>query len=261
MEFGERLRWKSPRGASHNVLLEPRWHEGVWLGQHWSGPTHYVFDPEAKAVVEVRAVQRVPAGERWRLESLQAVCAWPRHQDPLEDGEARIVPDDAPRGEPPAAPALRPPLPVALRREDFTLYGYTEGCVKCAKMRAGHTGQGYNHTDPCRNRVTAHLKSAGDPRVDAAERRWAERIRAEGVHDEPAVQPAPESFGEDVPRVSREGGCPAPEDPLVHPAPQAPDGVREQHPEPDNSMEEDTEHPEEARMDCMCLIMSCINNQ
>ena len=54
----------------------------------------------------------------------------------------RIIPQDAPRGEPPAAPARRPPLPVALRREDFEQFGYTEGCSKCAKMHTGHSGQG-----------------------------------------------------------------------------------------------------------------------
>ena len=65
LEFGERLRWRSDRGPGHGVLLEARWHTGVWLGRHWNGPTHYVYDPVSKTVKDVRAVQRLPQSERW----------------------------------------------------------------------------------------------------------------------------------------------------------------------------------------------------
>ena len=232
LEFGERLFWKAPRTASHNVLLEPRWHEGVWLGQHWGGPTHYVFDPAGKTVVEVRAVRRMPAGERWRLEAVQAVCVWPKHQDPGEDGEARIIPQDAPRAAAPPTEARRQPQPVALRREDFEKYSYTDGCSKCAKMHAGHSGQGYTHSKACRDRMTAHLKAAGDHRAAAADRRWSERILAEPVPD-PSVQPAPVAQEDRVIQEPLTGADAAvdgdaPDDP---PAPQAPDGVHEQRDE------------------------------
>ena len=70
LEFGEKLRWKAPREAGYNVLVEPRWFTGVWLGRRWAGPTHFVFDVATKTVHEVRAVQRMPAGERWSLEAV-----------------------------------------------------------------------------------------------------------------------------------------------------------------------------------------------
>ena len=110
LEFGECLHWKSPRLAGYNVLLEARWHDGVWLGRHWAGPTHYVFDPATKAVVEVRAAQRKPASERWRLEAVQSVCAWPKGQEQQADGEVRIIPGSAPPVD--AAPPAFPRLPT-----------------------------------------------------------------------------------------------------------------------------------------------------
>ena len=60
LECGECLWWIPPRTTSYNVLLEPRWRAGVWLGRRWGTPTHQVFDAEDGQVHHVRAVQRRP---------------------------------------------------------------------------------------------------------------------------------------------------------------------------------------------------------
>ena len=77
LEFGEQLWWRPPRVAGYNVLMEPRWRPGVWLGRKWGTPTHIVFSAEDGQVRYVRAVQRRPATDRWALEALQAVTAVP----------------------------------------------------------------------------------------------------------------------------------------------------------------------------------------
>ena len=51
----------------------------------------------------------------------------------------------------------------------------------------------YSHTAACRIRMEAALEQAGDQRVDAARRRYAERIVAEGGDpDRPVLPSAPE---------------------------------------------------------------------
>ena len=86
------MRWKFPRLAGHNALLEARWRAGVWLGRLWASPVHLVYDPAEKCVREVRAVQRMPQVDRWDREALQAVSVWPRRLDPAPDvGEARAL--------------------------------------------------------------------------------------------------------------------------------------------------------------------------
>ena len=179
LEFGETLRWRPPRGDSYNVLLEPRWKLGVWLGRHWGGITHYVFDPEAKVVRDVRAVQRVPLDERWDLEAVQAVSAWPRLLQPRRPGEeeeAKIIPEDAPPEVPTPAVERRAPNPVYLKRADFEQYGFTAGCPCCRRLRGGLSVRGFKHTPACRARLEERLREADDVRMAAADRRMTERL-------------------------------------------------------------------------------------
>ena len=48
--FGEQLWWRPPRVAGYNVLMEPRWRPGVWLGRKWGSPTHIVYSAEDEQV-------------------------------------------------------------------------------------------------------------------------------------------------------------------------------------------------------------------
>ena len=113
LEFGEVLRWKLPRLAGHNTLLEARWHAGVWLGRLWASPAHVVYDLAGKCIREVRAVQRMPLADRWDRGALQAVGAWPRRLEPAQEGgEARVVPEAIP---PEAAPRPYAPPPAERR--------------------------------------------------------------------------------------------------------------------------------------------------
>ena len=44
LEFAELLWWRPPRTAGYNVLMEPRWRSGIWLGRKWGSTIHVVFD-------------------------------------------------------------------------------------------------------------------------------------------------------------------------------------------------------------------------
>ena len=184
LEFAEKIRWRPPRGENYGVLLEARWCEGLWLGRHWTGSTHYIFDPATKTVKDVRAVQRVPVDERWSIEAAQSVSAWPRLLTPdaerAVEPEARVIPEDRPRDLPPDFGPRHRPHPVPIVKSDLERLGYTDGCAKCLRVRGDLPSRGWKHTAACRERVERALREEDDPRVRAADLRWQERIVEEG---------------------------------------------------------------------------------
>ena len=206
LEFGERLRWKLPRLMGHNTLLEARWHEGVWLGRLWASPVHYVYDAAEKCVREVRAVQRVPLVERWSREAVEAVDVWPRRLEPAQEvPEARAIPEAAPpegahAPDEPRPAERRGPNPVYIQKSDLVRYGYSEGCVKCDRLRAGRPAGGFRHSEACRRRIERELREAGDRRIEAAERRLAERVIEAG--GDPSVPAGPEVAEEGRPAAA-----------------------------------------------------------
>ena len=114
-------------------MLNGRWAPGLWLGRRWGTGTHRVLVDGA--VIDVRAVQRVPAGERWSAGELAAVRATPWRTDPgPADDDAELVMLQ-PRPGPAVLPAPRPdagtPRHVYIRREDLEQHGYTASCRRC----------------------------------------------------------------------------------------------------------------------------------
>ena len=83
---------------------------------------------------------------------------------------------------------------------DLARYGYSEGCAKCDRLRAGRPASGFRHSEACRRRIERELREAGDRRIAAAERRIAERVIEVGgdpsVPAEPAAAMGPEPAGE-----------------------------------------------------------------
>ena len=76
-------------------------------------------------------------------------------------------------------------------------------------MRAGMGCRGITHREACRVRIEAHLREAGNPRITAADARWADRIVAEG---DTSVEPRAEEGQEPPPVAGGTGpGRPAPQ--------------------------------------------------
>ena len=110
LAFGEQLWWRPPRTAGYNVLMEPRWRPGVWLGRQWGSPTHIVYSAEDEQVHYVRAVQRRPVTDRWSLEAIQAVKAVPPAlRRPASAGEPEAVEVLPPLEQPELLPPPPPP--------------------------------------------------------------------------------------------------------------------------------------------------------
>merc|ERR1711940_444892 len=124
----------------------------------------------------------MPLVERWSREAVQAVDVWPRRLEPAQEAvEARAIPEAAqPEGanapDEPRPAERRGPNPVYIQKRGLAKFGYSEGCVKCDRLRAGRPAGGFRHSDACRRRIERELRQAGDRRIEAAERRIAERI-------------------------------------------------------------------------------------
>lgn len=179
LEFGESLWWRPPRGGDYNVLLEPRWREGVWLGRKWGSPVHFVWDAQDSKVHAVRAVQRRPRNERWQRAAVEAVTALPGVLQSRAGGDDEEVEIIAPADgliEPPPQPSDRHPNRAFISDADLQAYGYTQGCPRCTKMRAGLPARGVKHREACRRRIEARLREAGDPRIIAADERTNQRL-------------------------------------------------------------------------------------
>ena len=115
LEFGEQVLFRKRRAQDMNVVLDGRWEPGIWLGRRWGSGTHRVH--AHGKVVDVRAVQRRPAPERWAAAELAAVRATPWRTDPgpAAEGEELVVLQPLPRPDGAAVPAARPDLGVPRR--------------------------------------------------------------------------------------------------------------------------------------------------
>jgi hypothetical protein len=75
LEFGEVVLFRPKARADANVLLEALWARGVWFGRRWGSTVSRIHSQSE--VVDARAVQRVPAAERWCAAALGEVRATP----------------------------------------------------------------------------------------------------------------------------------------------------------------------------------------
>jgi hypothetical protein len=202
LEFGEVLHWRHRPAKDMNVVLDPRWSSGVWLGRKWGGIIHQVF--ANNRVHEIRGVRRQPRALRWRKEALEAISVTPWLREPAAPGELRVLPPLAPpaaaqggAAEPEVRVPEYNPHRVFIRLEDLEVHGFTAGCRRCILMREGRRSQGVKHRDECRNRVEQALRDAGDPRLDRAEGRVLDELerRAMGA-DEAGAAHAEAPVGE-----------------------------------------------------------------
>ena len=173
--------WFRSKKEAHK--LEVSWEEGVWLGMTPRGETSIVCTNEGR-IKYVWAVRRKVAGQRWNTEKLKWVVTAPEDENktklPKEvvfDKDKGQVPDNAEyevRG-------------VRIKKGDYEMFGYTEGCTGCQLLRSKQGRRGV-HTRDCRARMVEAMGSTeeGKRRLAAAEDRWMEEMarRVEGNVEE-----------------------------------------------------------------------------
>ena len=173
LEFGEKVMYKLKKTQDTNVVLDPRWLPGIWLGRTWGSINNQVAATNQK-VVEIRAVHRVKHEDRWDRAAVNDIQATP-WQWVVPDGGQPPVEVIAPRADKIPAAAVQPrvyaPRRVYIKPEDLEKWGYTAGCRRCQKMRDNASAHGINHTTACRKRIEQALLNAGDARMAIAEER------------------------------------------------------------------------------------------
>jgi hypothetical protein len=205
LEFGEKIMYRLKRTQETNVVLDPRWKTGYWLGRTWGSISHRIAT-SATTVVESRAVHRVPLQERWDREGLNGMQATPWQWSVPEGEQAATEPAViAPRSA--EERANDQPRPVRdkefksrrayLTQADFERWGYTAGCRRCKLMRENQSVRGVQHTEPCRTRLEGCLRNAGDPRM---QRPAAAEQEENGGDGEAAAEPPAEEPHDDVPQ-------------------------------------------------------------
>ena len=226
LEFGEVVLYRPKKRDDANVLLEDRWAKGVWLGRRWGSPTSRIYS--RGGVVDARAVQRVPAEERWCAGTLGAIRATPWCVRPAADVPLValqplppadvVVPPPEPNPEPiPRGPLGYHPRRVFITKADLEVWGYTANCRRCSLMREGSRAQGVAHREECRQRLEQALRDVGDPRVEhAADRRQAAAdAAAAGAAPRPAAAATPAAGA--APRPAS-AAAPAPGTPTAVPS-------------------------------------------
>ena len=60
-------------------------------------------------------------------------------------------------------------IPILLR--DLQAHGFIDGCTRCQLLKDGQTirARSYDRTETCRSRIYQALRTAGDPRIVAAD--------------------------------------------------------------------------------------------
>ena len=99
------------------------------------------------------------------------------------------------------------PYPVYIQKGGLVRYGYSEGCAKCDRLRAGRPASGFRHSEACRRRIERELREAGDRRVEAAERRLAERVIEVGGGGDPSEPAEPAVAAEAEPAAEEPAGA------------------------------------------------------
>jgi hypothetical protein len=225
IEFGELVQARRPR-ALEQPAVEARWDKAVYLGTTWGSIEHYV-GMENGSVAKVRSLRRVPAPERWSIESIIRIAGTPKEPEREADAE---------HPELPPAPAEVIPFPederghqrrqvrdFKITRENIEEHGYTRSCPKCDAIRSGRQ-VGTGHSQVCRQRFRAALEEAGDGRVGRARDR-KEAVDVEMREDDDMEEFGP--FGQEAPETPRADGLAAPETPRADggAAPGTPDTI------------------------------------
>ena len=229
VRFGERVLYKLPSDgpAAPADKLQPYWRHGYVLGYSRNSPDYAVLNEETGVVKVARSIQKIPRGERWRVQALENLTVTPQSlMEPVKPevvfgpGEVRQARQDQQRA----------PQRVILRQSDFDQnrggHGYTLGCGKCDHaVKWGWGKTSVAHSAACVARISEELAKTpqGRARLDkAVERAMKTAIEevdaaaAEGeLGAEGETSERPRTQPDDAERIAfrRTMACPAAEQP------------------------------------------------
>ena len=99
--------------------MQPRWHEGIWLGKLWKSDEH-ILGTLGK-MVRARAIRTLPETESWCRDMVEKVNVQPWKLDETQGQEEKVItiPADPMHIPEPEAIAKDKPRGVRVEQADF----------------------------------------------------------------------------------------------------------------------------------------------
>ena len=121
-------------GPVQGGVMQERWHDGIWLGLHFTSGEHFVALPNG-IVVRARAVTPKPDSTHVTKSSLVNIKTRPWETTGVITQDSHAKPPKS--TDPPSGPSASDPVPRGLRitRDLLEKYSLTKGCPKCEAIR------------------------------------------------------------------------------------------------------------------------------
>ena len=163
IEFGEKIHYRENiKARAKQNKLEIRWNEGHYLGSLVAHRRSHCRD------TCWHFARRVGAHRRWDRDGLERVRGLPWQWDPAQgdvhpDLKVRcLAEEEIQSGQAVKKEDGHRMYRLRLKKEDFLVHGFTEGCPGCQAIIAGTTARG--HSEACRSRMESALAKTDDGR-------------------------------------------------------------------------------------------------
>ena len=143
-------------GPLQGGVMQERWHDGIWLGLHYTSGEHFVALDNG-IVVRARAVTPKPASSHATKSALVNIKTRPWESTGVITQDTASKP---PRStDPPSGPSASDPVPRGLRitRALLEKYSLTKGCPKCEAIRREDDSNTVHHNRECRKRIESAM--------------------------------------------------------------------------------------------------------
>ena len=162
--FGEMCRYKCRSREGAIAGTSQRFSVGVWLGLELKTGQYILWDPKLEGIRHSRTLMRLPDADKFDRDKTSSVALppWSLHRD----AEPHVRFPERPQAEQ-EVKQVEPSLArrVYIRQKDLDDFGYTTGCPKCEHtLRYGPNRSTLNHSDRCRDRITARLAETPEGR-------------------------------------------------------------------------------------------------
>ena len=163
IEFGEKIHYRENiKARAEQNKLEIRWGEGHYLSRWWR--TGEAIVGTRAGILRAGIVRRVG----WDRDGLEHVRGLPWQWDPAQgdvhpDLKVRwLAEEEIQSGQAVKTEDGHRMYRLRLKKEDFLVHGFTEGCLGCQAIIAGTTARG--HSEACRSRMESALDKTDDGR-------------------------------------------------------------------------------------------------
>ena len=172
-DLGEAVMYLPLKGARPGKF-DDKFQDGVMLGVIQRTGEIIIGTP--LGAVRTRTIKRMPEDKRWKADLVKGVVGlpWAPEGDDKEKPIAIQIKVEVPQLDVPSEPdPLKQVKREFLKKGDYSVHGYTDGCQGCVALQRGRKAE--NHSEACRTRMERIL--AGTATGKARLKRTEEKIQ------------------------------------------------------------------------------------